>query len=100
MTEETLSRWNSEEQDLLERSTKKTKMSIESPMGEASLNKKDGTSEIVANETAGSTSVRRQTELDLISGDEEEDPDDTIDSGCPVIRLTKEKTLRLRSKWK
>lgn len=41
-----------------------------------------------------------QTDLDLISDDEEEDPDVQIDGGCPVIRLTKEEKLRLRSKWK
>lgn len=39
-------------------------------------------------------------ELDLISDDEEEDSDDKIDGGCPIIRLSKEEKLCLRSRWK
>lgn len=72
------------------------------------MSKEDGTSgakpgalsfkQIVANESASET--MSQTELDLISDDEEEDPDDQLDSGCPVIMLTKEEKYRLRSKWK
>lgn len=80
MAEENLSRQTSEESDLLEHSTKKTKTSTESPMGEVSMSKEDGTSgakpgalsfkQIVANESASET--MSQTELDLISDDEEE----------------------------
>ncbi|XP_031100770.1 uncharacterized protein LOC116004749 [Ipomoea triloba] len=54
--------------------------------------------QIVANET--DTEAVNQNDLDLISDDEEKDPDEEVDGGCPVIRLTKEEKLRLRSKWK
>lgn len=114
--EETLStRRHNEEQDLLERSTKKTKTTTESPMGEApqvregiSLMDKGKEVEggvlsfkqIVANETNRESS--NQEDLDLISDDDDDDddPNDTLDGGCPVIRITKEKKLRLRAKWK
>lgn len=105
-------RRHSEEQDLLERSTKKTKTSTETPMGEVSTNRegddlvgkdKGGSTgtlsfkQIVANEI--SMDSKKQEELDLIS-DDEEDADDEVDGGCPIIRLTKEEKLRLRNKWR
>lgn len=107
-------RRNSEEQDQLERSTKKkTKTSTESPMGEAlptmgaggqeamTSEKYQGTpsfKQILANETAGNAHQMVE-EIDLVSDDEEE-LDDDVDKSCPVIRLTRDEKVRLRSRWK
>ncbi|XP_031124226.1 uncharacterized protein LOC116026940 [Ipomoea triloba] len=99
---------NSEEQDQLDRSTKKTKTSTESPMGEAipqtaatGMVAPAGTlsfKQVVANES-GHTEQRVVKEIDLVSDDEEE-ADDDVDPHCPIIRVTREEKVRLRSKWK
>lgn len=54
--------------------------------------------QIVANESTQNQQATAE-ELDLVSDDEAE-PDDDVDPTCPVIRLTKEEKIRLRSKWK
>ncbi|XP_031120937.1 uncharacterized protein LOC116024177 [Ipomoea triloba] len=107
-TENSLStQLNSEEKDQLDRSKKKTKTSTESPMGEAtptreamptqgaSMEKQPGAlsfKQIVANESHQSSQVTAE-DIDLVS-------DDEVDKSCPIIRLTREEKVRLRSKWK
>ncbi|XP_031124339.1 uncharacterized protein LOC116027054 [Ipomoea triloba] len=54
--------------------------------------------QVLANETTLSEQQMAE-EIDLVSEDEE-DGDDDIDKNCPIIRLTREEKVRLRSKWK
>lgn len=104
MAEQDPTNCNTVEQDTSERSTKKTKTNSASQMGEIPMSREsemtDANSgapsykQIVAGESSNISPS--QNDLDLISDDEEEESDDR----CPVIHITKEEKLRLRSKWK